>query len=58
MVCTEPYVSTAQAIVQAQGMGSYPCAVIPHPITALDDAALRERAEVALPQVLELLASQ
>ena len=55
MVCTEAYVATAQAIVHAHGMRSYRCAVIPHPITALDDTELRERAEVALPQVLELL---
>ena len=55
VVCTEPFVPTARAIADAQGMGSYPCAVIPHPITALDEAALRERAKEALPKVLKLL---
>ena len=55
VVCTEPFVPTARAISQAQGMASYPLAVVPHPITALDDEGLRERARMALPQVLELL---
>ena len=55
VICTEPFVSTARMMAKIQGIADYPFAVLPHPITALTDEQLRERARQALPQVLQLL---
>jgi len=42
-------------MARIQGNPGYPFAVIPHPITALTEEQLAERARLALPQVLRLL---
>lgn len=57
VICTEPFVSTARAIAAIQGIPGYPFAILPHPITALTDEQLWERARLALPQVLQILIS-
>lgn len=44
-----------RASAEAQGMPDYPFAVIPHPISRLEERELRERARVALPAVIRLL---
>ena len=36
-------------------MPEYRVAVVPHPIAVLTEEATRERAEVALPQVLDII---
>ena len=38
-----------------QGMPGYRYAVVPHPMSSLEDAEIAERAKLAAPQVLELL---
>jgi hypothetical protein len=55
VICTEQFISSARMTAQTFGMGGYPIAVILHPIGRVTEQALDERAEVALPQVLELL---
>ena len=46
-----------RASAEAQGMPDYPFAVIPHPIGRLEEADLRERARITLPEVIRLLLS-
>ena len=55
VICTEPFIPTARMIAKIQGNADYPFATVPHPITALTDEQLWERARLALPQVLQLL---
>lgn len=54
-IITEVFRTTADAMAQTQGMPGYPYAVIPHPISSLSPADVRQRAEQVLPQVLALL---
>ena len=42
-------------MARIQGNPDYPFVVIPHPVTALTEEQLAERARLALPQVLRLL---
>lgn len=55
VICTEQFISSAHMTAQTFGMDGYPIAVILHPIGRVTDQELDERAEVALPQVVELL---
>ena len=55
VICTEPFIPTAKMTAQIQGIPDYPYVVLPHPITALTEEQLWDRARQALPQVLELL---
>ena len=55
VICTEPFISTAKAIATIQGIPDYPFAILPHPITALTEEQLWEKARQALPQVLQIL---
>ena len=55
VICTEQFVSSARMTAQTFGMDGYPIAFILHPIGRVTDQELDERAEVALPQVVELL---
>jgi hypothetical protein len=52
---TDAFVATAGALAQACGMPGYPFAVIPHPIAADDDGALRRKAAAAVRRCAELL---
>jgi hypothetical protein len=54
-VVTEPFIPTAKAMAELNGMPGYPFVVVPHPIGSLDEAALRERAELVLERIEELL---
>lgn len=54
-VMTDAFVVTARVLARACGMPGYPFAVIPHPIAADDDAALRAKAADAVRQCVELL---
>ncbi len=40
---------------RVSGMPGYPFAVIPHPIANNDDATLRQKAEAAVAQCVEIL---
>ena len=57
-ICTEPFISSGNAIAKIRGIEGYPFAVIPHPVGSLEDEGVAARARQALPQVLELLLSK
>ena len=55
VICTEPFISSADAMAKLGGIPDYPYAVLPHPLGSLDDAEIRERASQAAPDVLRIL---
>ena len=55
VICTEPFVATAEAMLRLKGVPDYPYATVPHPIGSLTPAEVQERARAALPQVLRIL---
>ena len=55
VICTEQFASSAHMTAQTFGMHGYPFAEILHPIGRVTEQELTERAEVAFPQVVELL---
>ena len=55
VIVTNEFISQAKAIAEIQGIPDYPFAVVPHPIGRLTPKDLKERAKLALPQVLEIL---
>jgi len=57
-VVTEPFIPTAHAMAELNGMPGYPFVVVPHPIGSLDEAAVRERAEAVLVRIEALLLGQ
>ena len=54
-VHTDLFIPTAKAIAAASGIPSYPFVVVPHPISRLTDGEIKNTAEMAIPQVIELL---
>jgi hypothetical protein len=54
-IITDRFVPTAQAVAQASGRLGFPFAVIPHPISHNDDAALRAKAASAVQQCVAIL---
>jgi hypothetical protein len=54
-VVTEPFVPTARAIAELNGLPGYPFVVVPHPFGSLDEATVRARAEAVLARIEELL---
>jgi hypothetical protein len=52
---TDRFVVTAKAVAGVNGLKDYPFAVIAHPIANNDDAALREKARVAVEAIVPLL---
>jgi hypothetical protein len=54
-VVTEPFIPTARAMAELNGMPDYPFVVVPHPFGSLDEAAVRARAEAVLARIEELL---
>jgi hypothetical protein len=55
VICTEPFVSSADAMAKLGGIPDYPYVVLPHPLGSLDDSGIRERATQAAPEVLRIL---
>ena len=55
VICTEPFVSSADAMAKLGGVPDYPYVVLPHPLGSLDDTAIRARATQAAPDVLRIL---
>ena len=51
-IITRPFKVTADSMAQRQGFTGYPYVLIDHPIAFLDGDALRERARIALPEIL------
>ncbi len=58
VVCTEPFIPTAQSMAKILGIPSYPFVTVPHPLGSLKPDELSERARMALPQVLGILLGQ
>lgn len=56
VICTGQFATSARMTAQTFGMADYPFAEILHPIGRLSDTELAERAEIAFPQILALLA--
>ena len=54
-VVTEPFIQTAQAVAELNGVPGYPFVVVPHPFGSLDAAAVRARAEAAVARIELLL---
>ena len=54
-IITDRFVPTARTMAQVSGMPAFPFAVIPHPISHNDDAALRAKAVEALRQCVAIL---
>jgi hypothetical protein len=54
-IITEPFVPSARAIAARHGRPDLAHVAVPHPITSLDEAGLRERARLAAPLVEAIL---
>ena len=54
-VVTEPFVPTANAVAELNGMAGYTFVTVPHPFGSLDEAAVRARADSALARIERLL---
>ena len=54
-ILTDTFRRPGDAMARVQGFRDFRYAVIKHPISSLNDAQIRELAEVALPQVVEIL---
>lgn len=52
---TDRFVATAKAVAGVNGLKDYPFAVIAHPLANNDDAALREKARIAVDAMVPLL---
>lgn len=55
VICTEQFASSARMTAQTFGMHGYPFAEILHPIGRVSEPDLDTRADVAFPQVLNIL---
>jgi hypothetical protein len=54
-ILTDTFRRPGDAMARVQGFADFRYAVITHPISSLNSAQVRERAEQALPQVLAIL---
>jgi hypothetical protein len=57
-VCTEAFLPGLDALCKMRGMADYKFAVVPHPLGVLFDDELRGRAELAAPQIVQILLGQ
>lgn len=49
---------TAQAVGDVNGLKGYPFAVIGHPVANDDDATLRDKARIAMSEIVPLLTAR
>lgn len=54
-IVTRPFLPTARAVAELNGLRDHPVVAVDHPITSLDDAELAGRARAAAPQVAAAL---
>jgi hypothetical protein len=54
-IITRPFKVTADSMAVRQGYAGYGYVLVDHPIASLGDAALRERARSAFPEILAIL---
>ena len=57
VICSDAFTVTANAMADRQGARGYRYVTTPHPIAALNDDGVRERARQVLPGVVALLTS-
>ena len=55
VICTEPFITSADAMAKLGGIPDYPYITLPHPLGSLPTKRLRERAAQAAPDVLRIL---
>jgi hypothetical protein len=55
---TDRFERSAQLVAQVNGLPGYPFAVIAHPVANDDDAALREKAAIAVRRIVPLLTAR
>jgi hypothetical protein len=55
VLCTDSFLVTGRAMARERGWPDYPIVVVEHPIITLSDAELAQRAEKALPLIVEVL---
>ena len=55
VIITDEFVNQAKAIAEIQGIPDYPFAIVHHPIGRLTPTDLKNRAQVAIPQILRIL---
>jgi hypothetical protein len=58
VICTEPFVTSADAMAALGGVPDYPYVVVPHPLGSRTMAQIREIAARATPDVLGILLAQ
>jgi len=54
-ICTDALRPSADAMARIQGFPGYRFAVVPHPVSSLDEKGIQEHARLAAPQVLAIL---
>jgi hypothetical protein len=54
-IITDRFEETARAVAESNGLPGYPFALVAHPIADNDDAALRDKAELAVRRLVPLL---
>ena len=52
---TDRFTETARLMAEVCGLPGYPFAVVSHPISSDDDAGLRQKAEAAVRQCVDIL---
>ena len=58
VICTEPFITSADAMAALGGVPDYPYVVVPHPLGSRTMEQLRELAAQAAPDVLSILLAQ
>ena len=58
VICTEPFITSADAMAALGGVPDYPYVVVPHPLGSRTMEQLRELAAAAAPDVLSILLAQ
>ena len=58
VICTEPFVTSADAMAALGGVPDYPYVVVPHPLGSRTMEQLRDLAAEAAPDVLSILLAQ
>jgi hypothetical protein len=55
VLCTDAFRGSGDAMAQAQGFALYRYVTVEHPLASLTPAEIRERAEGALPAIVQIL---
>ena len=58
VICTEPFITSADAMAALGGVPDYPYVVVPHPLGSRTIEQLRDLAAAAAPDVLSILLAQ